>query len=200
MENLLLGIVTWLSTGVDDLLVILSLMAICERRSRVAIVVGTLLGTAVMFALAIGSAALLSQLLDLFFDDGTNWIGIIPILVSIAIFKNLNEEESGEKETNGPWKMFSMAFVIYIFNMLDDLAVNSALIIEFTDSPQEVALLGAGNIMGASLALASMHLTTSLLRKHKKAVAVIAAMALMSFGVIILLGGGACMAQVLQAN
>ncbi|MBU0731374.1 hypothetical protein KKC88_00670 [Patescibacteria group bacterium] len=195
MFEVMLGIATWMSTGVDDLLVILTLLSICQPRSRAAIVAGTLVGTMLMF----GLSTLIAHLVGPIFGESTNAVGLVPIVVGVMVLRNLPSPDDESRKTNGPVKMFLMSLGFYLMNMTDDVSVNTSLLIHMTGSTKSILLLGVGNIIGASLALAGMHWFTILLRKHLRVVAIFGATAIICFGVVILLGGGACMADVMHS-
>ena len=155
MEDIGYGIATWLSTGLDDLLVILLLMAITPRKmSRWAIGLGTLLGTMVMFLLVVLVRYLFLEVdfMEEKIGTYTNLVGVVPILMGLTIFERIsrNKDRKEEKITDGPLKMLGMSFVIYMSNSLDDWAVNFSLVMQ--REINEVCWLGIGNLIGASAA------------------------------------------------
>lgn len=183
------GLLAWAATGVDDILMVYTLGQNRSRASQFLIVVGTSLGTCLMFLLAqvlawtAVSIAGASQYLQL--------LGLVPFLlgwrlVSKNIGITVTKEETIDYDSGR--NALVLAMMVYLANSTDDLSVNCALLANTSSELQNVCLL-LGNICGSAIcALLAILFSNLVANKTKRAINLLAGFVLMAIGLSIMLG------------
>lgn len=147
LSGIISGIVIFLSTGTDDLLVMTALLNGKSSKEHSAILWGTVLGTAIMFivSLAIGNFLPIHSSPK----DYLRFAGLVPLTIGLMyVSKGFSTDFTKVGEASGKSGLW-IAMTMYLSNATDDLIVNSSLIIASKDFYQLIGL-GIGNLIGAA--------------------------------------------------
>jgi cadmium resistance protein CadD (predicted permease) len=126
--SFLFGIGIFAATGIDDFVVVCNLLNKKEqKKARAKVLVGTLIGLAIMFSVCLVIVSVIDHV-----ATRNEWFRLsgIPLLVigTLYIHKNLkkllaDEDEETIDDSKG---LIAASAIIYVTNMTDDVAVNSS--------------------------------------------------------------------------
>lgn len=193
-----LGVVIFIFTGLDDLCIVYLLFKQKSRNQKIQIFIGTLAGVLIMLFLCVGLST--SLILTLKKAKKTMILrlpGIIPLVFGFLYLRKLSDFKAQEKtiyqlQNQGLKYLIILALSIYLGNSIDDLSVNTSVLVNAT-SHWQVIFLCLGNLIGTIILIAMAVVFDQLdeiLEKFKfeKLLQWLAAIILMFIGLLILSG------------
>lgn len=207
-----LGYSVWYFTGIDDILVLVSLLLVASRRKVVGVATGTLAGVLMMLGFCAlvrgGIFAAITPEIDTL-ENGVNirdflqLVGLVPLVLGFHQLQKIlrqtpaHSDNAGDGDTtaeatgaveqteNGSfWGGFSAALGIYLGNSTDDVIVITSLAVNASLS--SAITLAVGVFVGCASSILGARLLANSLARYQRALGGVAGFALMGIGFAIL--------------
>lgn len=149
LSGIITGIVVFLSTGTDDLLVMTALLNGKNSKNSFSILVGTLLGTLIMFAIVMTVGSLILKTSSQA-HDYLRFAGIIPLSIGLMYSRKSFSSSQDELQEISYKGGIITAAMMYLSNSTDDFIVNSSTILTY-DTTIQIVALGVGNLIGVCI-------------------------------------------------
>ncbi len=193
LEAFINGFLIWWGTGMDDLIVLITLlMGAHALRQRLSIAAGTLIGVCLMFMASLILPLTLSKgLSEVGLDLSIlRFCGVIPIGFGLktihgVIVDLMNSEEDEEDEPRRVNGLFVSALVIYLGNATDDFFVTTSALAG-QDPWFGLYLLG-GILTGCIVAIVSANALRTILARWQTQLSLLGGVLLIAIGVGIFL-------------
>lgn len=151
----LIGFITWYGTGLDDLLFMSVIFKRKSHRQKVVMFFGNLAAV----SLIVLAAVILSRFSHYFnkFPLVLRIPGLLPLIIGFLEIRSLSLHRRRSKrkrklKKKDNWHLFSFAFLLYIFNSVDDFMVTSSIF--FANSEwYKVFPYGIGFVFGSVVSL-----------------------------------------------
>lgn len=144
-EYIVTGMVIFITTGTDDLLVMAALMNGKKWQQSRQILWGTLIGTAIMFSISIALAKLVH--ITPLNTQYLRFAAIVPLMIGILYARKSFDTKNEDVEKVSQKDGLATALLMYLSNASDDLIINSSTLITM-QTWSAIASLGLGNLIG----------------------------------------------------
>lgn len=148
------GILIFLFTGLDDLMVVYTLIHGQPKRQRIPVYLGTFFGVLLMFSLVLVADHLLKSYIFHSIENIRNYLRFLLIFpigyAMVILYRNLFGGKQTDKTQDSPIsgnQYFWLACVIYLSNMADDLTFNLTFLLNI-EHKFNYAYLFLGNLAG----------------------------------------------------
>ncbi|MFC1787837.1 hypothetical protein ACFLZY_01305 [Patescibacteria group bacterium] len=136
----------------DDFAIQLTLILNAKPRQVWLIIVGTLLGVVLMFSFCL---LLYSGVTRIQLGEMMRLAGMVPIFLGLwqlqSTFVKYQTNETQPAQTERSWRLLPTAFILYLTNSTDDIAVTTSTLVN--ESLVHVLLIGSGIMTGCLLSV-----------------------------------------------
>jgi cadmium resistance protein CadD (predicted permease) len=171
----LTGMVIFLITGFDDIMVVFALIHEKTRKQKISVFAGTFFGAMIMLTLSFLLHLIIKDLVSdiAIIRESLKVLLILPIIFALSlIYQTIMETKDYTESTKAKSsKFFVLSCVIYLGNMADDVIFNTTYMLNLSDF-QFISGLVIGNLIGCTLMFLMADFFAQKLRetKYKKTI------------------------------